>query len=74
MFAVPTPPTSQPSRVNGTHGAGVVFWPSVIMFGSGSSTASTWSVQYLNELEKPTVPSGLKKPYEFETVWPPRSG
>ena len=22
MFAVPTPPTSQPARVNGTHGAG----------------------------------------------------
>ena len=36
MFAVPTPPTSQPARVNGTHGAGVVFCPSVIMFGSGS--------------------------------------
>ena len=33
MFAVPTPPTSQPLRVNGTHGAGVVFWPSEIMFG-----------------------------------------
>ena len=36
MFAVPTPPTSQPARVNGTHGAGVVFCPSVIMFGSVS--------------------------------------
>ncbi len=50
MFAVPTPPTSQPARVNGTHGAGVVFCPSVIMFGSGSFAGSTGSVQYLNEL------------------------
>ena len=41
MFAVPTPPTSQPARVNGTQGAGVVFCPSVIMFGSGSNVAST---------------------------------
>src|SRR5213596_2535670 len=34
MFAVPTPPKSHPARVYGTHGAGVVFCPSVIMFGS----------------------------------------
>ena len=52
MFAVPTPPTSQPARVNGTHGAGVVLPSSVIMFGSGSPIASTGSVQYLNELVK----------------------
>ena len=52
MFAVPTPPTSQPSRVNGTHGAGVFFCPSVIMFGSVSLTGSTGLVQYLNQLEK----------------------
>src|SRR6478735_782504 len=52
MFAVPTPPTSQPARVNGTHGAGVVFWPSVIMFGRGSPVGSTGFVQYLNELVK----------------------
>ncbi len=54
-FAVPTPPTSHPSRVNGTHGAGVFFCPSVIMFGSGSfadppAGGSTGLVQYLNEL------------------------
>src|SRR6185312_4577102 len=52
MLAVPTPPKSQPARVNGTHGAGVVFWPSVIMFGSGSPVGSTGFVQYLNELVK----------------------
>ena len=51
MFAVPTPPTSQPARVKGTHGAGAVFCPSDTMFGSGSFVASTTSVQYLNELE-----------------------
>src|SRR5689334_10336183 len=51
MLAVPTPPTSQPARVNGTHGAGVFFPPSVTMFGFGSSVASTWSVQYLNDEE-----------------------
>ncbi len=50
MFAVPTPPTSQPARVNGTQGAGVFFCPSVIMFGSGSPVGSTGFVQYLNEL------------------------
>ncbi len=55
MFAVPTPPTSQPARANGTHGAGVFFCPSVIMFGSGSlafepAGGSTGLVQYLNEL------------------------
>src|SRR5262245_14891713 len=49
-FAVPTPPKSQPARVNGTHGAGVVFWPSVTMFGRVSPTGSTGLVQYLNEL------------------------
>jgi hypothetical protein len=27
-------------------------------------------VQYTNELEKPTLPSGRKKPYEFDTGWP----
>src|SRR5919108_3027629 len=50
MFAVETPPKSQPARVNGTQGAGVVFWLSVTMFGSGSLApveSSTRSVQYL---------------------------
>ena len=62
MFAVPTPPTSQPARVNGTHGAGVFFCPSVIMFGSGSSTAVDRVVQYLNELVKSrTSRPALKK-------------
>ena len=51
MFASETAPTSQPARVYGTHGAGVVFCPSVTMFGSGSLVpvkSSTRSVQYLN--------------------------
>src|SRR5581483_3116074 len=74
MFAVPTPPTSQPSRVNGTHGAGVFRPPSVIMFGFGSNTESTWSVQYLNADEKPVCPFEPKYPYELETVIPFRSG
>ncbi len=52
MFAVPTPPTSQPARVNGTHGAGVVWPVSVIMFGFVSLVGSTGFVQYLNELVK----------------------
>ena len=60
MFAVPTPPTSHPARVNGTHGAGVFFCPSVIMLGSGSLTASTTSFQYLNVDEKPIDPFDSK--------------
>jgi hypothetical protein len=62
-FAVPTPPTSQPARVNGTHGAGVVFCPSVTMFGSGSLVpvvSSTRSVQYLNAVLNVGTPLGSK--------------
>jgi hypothetical protein len=55
-FAIPAPPTSQPARVNGTHGAGVVFCASVIMFGSVLFGGSTRSVQYLNELVKTGSP------------------
>ena len=62
MFAVPTPPTSQPARVNGTHGAGVFLPPSVTMFGFGSNVASTGSVQYLNDEENRVAPSLPKKP------------
>src|SRR5437016_1159731 len=50
ILAVPTPPKSQPARVYGTQGAGVFFWPSVIMFGRVLSTGSTGFVQYLKEL------------------------
>ena len=57
MLAVPTPPTSQPARVNGAHGAGVFLPPVVTMFGFGSNVASTGSVQYLNDDEKRVVPS-----------------
>ena len=35
---------------------------------------SVVSVQYLNDDEKPIVPSGRKYPYEFETACPCRSG
>src|SRR5690349_366232 len=48
-FAVPTPPKSQPARVYGTHGAGVVSPVSAIMFGFESSAPSTGAVQYLND-------------------------
>jgi hypothetical protein len=48
-LAVPTPPTSQPARVNGTHGAGVVLPVSVIRFGAESSAPSTGLVQYLKD-------------------------
>ena len=51
MFASEMAPKSHPARVNGTHGAGVVFRPSVTMFGKGSLRpveSSTRSVQYLN--------------------------
>ena len=53
MFASEIAPKSQPARVNGTHGAGVFFCPSVTMFGNGSLTpvvSSTRSVQYLKAL------------------------
>src|SRR5882724_3010140 len=72
-FAVETLPTSQPARAHGTHGAGVFFCNAgvpVTMLKLGSAEAvggllaglppSVVSVQYLNEDEKPTDPSGLK--------------
>ena len=59
MFAVPTPPKSQPARVNGTHGAGVVLPVSVTMFGGESSAPSTGLVQYLNDEVNAGTPSGL---------------
>ena len=42
--------------VNGTHGAGVVFPVSVIMFDFESSAPSTGAVQYLNDDVKIGVP------------------
>src|SRR4030088_3646263 len=56
MLAVETPPKLHPARVNGTQGAGVVFCPSVTMFGRGSRVgasrreSSTLSFQYLNDV------------------------
>ena len=47
VLAMETFPTSQPSRVYETHGAGVVFCPSVIMFGCVSNGAATSEFQYL---------------------------
>ena len=86
-FAVETFPTSQPERVYGTHGAGVFFGEpesplTMLKFvsagGVGGFVAafppSVMSVQYLNEDEKPTLPLGRKKPYEFVTACPIRSG
>src|SRR5205823_7573099 len=58
MFAVPTPPTSHPARVNGTHGAGVFLPVSVTMFGLESAVpfvSSTRSVQYLNDDDEALV-------------------
>jgi len=86
-FAVETFPTSQPARVYGTHGAGVVFGvpesPMTMLGfvsagGVGGFVAgfppSVMSVQYLNDDEKPTLPLARKNPYEFVTAWPIRSG
>ncbi len=74
MFAAPTAPTSQPARVNGTQGAGVVFCPGVMRFGSGFAAGSTGSVQYLNALVNAGAPDFVKYPYAFVTVSPCRSG
>ena len=46
VLAVATSPTSQPARVNGTHGAGAVRPSGVTMFGTvGVLAADTGSVQ-----------------------------
>ena len=46
VFAVATPPQSQPARVNGTHGAGALAPVGVTMFGTvGVFDAETGSVQ-----------------------------
>src|ERR1700752_4446753 len=63
IFADATAPKSQPARVYGTHGAGVVFGAPLsplTMFGSGSLTASTGSFQYLKAEVKVGVPFGRK--------------
>src|SRR3954453_21164806 len=80
MFAIENAPTSQPARVNGTHGAGVFFCPSVIRLGSVSLSV-TGSVQYVNADVPPAgpllvsiEPSALKTPNEFDTPIPLRSG
>jgi len=59
ILATEKPPTSQPARVNGTHGAGAVLPVSDSICGLPSPAIA---VQYRNELVKPTLPSGLKKP------------
>src|SRR6516162_8097272 len=51
-------PTSQPARVNGTHGAGAVLPNSLTISGWPSAEVA---VQYRNELWKPTLPFGRKK-------------
>src|SRR5205807_284272 len=65
MFAVETPPKSHPARVNGTHGAGVVFGvpeSPLTMLGRGSRVpveSSTRSVQYLKEVLKAGLLAGV---------------
>src|SRR3954449_3540617 len=71
-LAVEMLPTSQPARAHGTHGAGVFFGAPVagsgvtmLKFGSPEGVTglfaglppSVVSVQYLNDDEKPTVPT-----------------
>ena len=55
VFAVPITPTSQPARVNGTHGAGAILPFSLIISGVESSAPTfppgrnSGAVQYANE-------------------------
>src|SRR4051812_31407865 len=56
MFAAETPPTEQPAPVNVSHGAGVVWPPSLTMFGSGSLAPATVLFQYLNDDAKAGIP------------------
>ena len=51
ILAIENAPTSQPARVNGTHGAGKVLPFSLSISGLPSPPSA---VQYRNELEKPT--------------------
>src|SRR5262249_47187443 len=65
IFATEKPPTSQPARVNGTHGAGAVLPFSLSICGSPSPPESDppdGEVQYRNELLNTTDPSGRKNP------------
>src|SRR5882757_9472664 len=59
MLPTENAPTSQPARVNGTHGAGAILPSSFAICGLPSAD---FAVQYRNELWKPTDPSGRKKP------------
>src|SRR5262249_61185333 len=61
IFATEKPPTSQPARVNGTHGAGAVLPFSLSICGLPSPAVCDPflnDVQYRNELQNPTPPSG----------------
>src|ERR1700740_1299844 len=60
MLAVEKPPTSQPARVNGTHGAGAILPNSFVICAWPSADIP---VQYKNELWKPPIePAGLNQP------------
>src|SRR6516165_2769550 len=59
MLAVENPATSQPARVQDTHGAGAILPSSFIIWAWPSADGP---VQYRNELWKPTEPSGRKNP------------
>jgi hypothetical protein len=88
MFAVEKSPTSQPARVNGTHGAGVVS-PFALGFAGSEYTIDgalsvvdgarvavlyTGEVQYTNEPSGSVLPSGWYVLNVLLTGMPCRSG
>ena len=78
VLAAATAPTSQPARVNGTHGAGATLPSGATIVGAVSVGAAvvgsnTPSVQYANVTAGFEVPAGVKYRYELDTGWPMRS-
>ncbi len=79
MFAVEVSPTSQPARVNGTHGAGGVFggWPAAGTSGEygwfGNASSPYVPVQYANDDFDTGTPEVLNVSYEFVMGCPCRS-
>ncbi len=67
MSATPIPPTLQPCRVYGIHGAGM-FVPSGWM--RLNTFVAAVSVQYWNVLGKLNEPDGLVRTKLLLTVWP----
>src|SRR5262249_57328103 len=83
-LAVETWPTSQPLRVNGTHGAGAILPFSLIISGvrsvcpaggnGGPAGSKSGAVQYANATPVRLEPVGVKYRKLFETGWPLRAG